>query len=374
MLRNLLAFFMLAGLIVPAGAQTASRETGSLKDAYKDHFVVGAAINLSQIFEQDDRGTPIIANQFNSITPENVLKWALVHPQADRYDFTAGDRYVEYGLKHKMFIVGHCLVWHNQTPKWVFQDENGNPLTRDALLKRMHDHIATVVGRYKGKINSWDVVNEALNEDGSMRQTPWLKIIGEDYIEKAFEYAHEADPKAELYYNDFSLENEPKRNGAIALIKKLQAKGVPIAGVGLQNHDNLEWPTVEQEDATIGAFEKLGLKVSISELDITVLPSPNKRGTAEMTATAEAQQAQNPYTNGLPEPVQQNLGKRYADLFGVFIKHHGIERVTFWGVTDGDSWLNDWPVRGRTNYPLLFDRNGAPKPAFNAVIDAAKNK
>lgn len=374
MLRNLLAFFMLAGLIVPAGAQTASRETGSLKDAYKDHFVVGAAINLSQIFEQDDRGTPIIANQFNSITPENVLKWALVHPQADRYDFTAGDRYVEYGLKHKMFIVGHCLVWHNQTPKWVFQDENGNPLTRDALLKRMHDHIATVVGRYKGKINSWDVVNEALNEDGTMRQTPWLKIIGEDYIEKAFEYAHDADPKAELYYNDFSLENEPKRNGAIALIKKLQAKGIPIAGVGLQNHDNLEWPTIEQEDATISAFERLGLKVSISELDITVLPSPNKRGTAEVTATAEAQQAHNPYTNGLPESVQQNLAKRYADLFSVFIKHHGIERVTFWGVTDGDSWLNDWPVRGRTNYPLLFDRNGAPKPAFEAVIDAAKNK
>src|SRR5512146_3188035 len=331
MLRNLLAFFMLAGLIVPAGAQTASRETGSLKDAYKDHFVVGAAINLSQIFEQDDRGTPIVARQFNSITPENILKWALVHPQPDRYDFTAGDRFV-----------GHWLVWHNQTPKWVFQDEKGNPLTRDALLKRMHDHIATVVGRYKGKINSWDVVNEALNEDGTMRQTPWQKIIGDDYIEKAFEYAHEADPKAELYYNDYSLENEPKRKGAIALMKKLQAKGVPIAGIGLQNHDHLEWPTVEQEDATITAFEKLGLKVSISELDITVLPSPNKQGSADVNATAEAQQALNPYTTGLPDAVQQKLAKRYADLFRVFVQHRGVQRVTFWGVTDGDSWLNDW--------------------------------
>jgi endo-1,4-beta-xylanase len=365
---------MLVGLSLPAGAQAPSAQTQSLKSLYKEKFVVGAAINLFQIFEQDDRGTPIINREFNSIAPENILKWALVHPQPDRYDFAAGDRYVEYGLKHKLFIVGHCLVWHNQTPKWVFQDEKGNPLTRDALLKRMHDHIATVVGRYKGKINSWDVVNEALNEDGTMRQTPWLKIIGEDYIEKAFEYAHEADPKAELYYNDFSLENEPKRNGAIDLIKKLQAKGIPIAGVGLQDHDTLEWPTAEQEDSTISAFESLGLKVSISELDITVLPSPNKGGTADVTATAKAQQALNPYTNGLPESVQQQLAKRYADLFGVFIKHRGIERVTFWGVTDGDSWLNDWPVRGRTNYPLLFDRNGVPKPAFTAVVDAAQTK
>ncbi|HEU5403085.1 MAG TPA: endo-1,4-beta-xylanase [Terriglobales bacterium] len=374
MIRNLIALFMLIGLVLPVAAQPASTQPQSLKNAYKDRFVVGAAINLAQIFAQDDRGTPIIAAQFNSITPENILKWALVHPQPDHYDFAPADRFVEYGLKHKMFIVGHCLVWHNQTPKWVFQDEKGNPLTRDTLLKRMHDHIATVVGRYKGKINSWDVVNEALNEDGTMRQTPWLKIIGDDYIEKAFEYAHEADPKAELYYNDFSLENEPKRNGAIALIKRLQTEGIPIAGVGLQNHDNLEWPTAEQEDSTISAFEKLGLKVSISELDITVLPSPNKQGTAEVTATAEARQALNPYPHGLPDAVQQQLTKRYSELFGVFAKHSKIERVTFWGVTDGDSWLNDWPVRGRTNYPLLFDRNGTPKPAFEAVIEAAQNK
>ena len=374
MLRNLLALIALVGFGLPGTAQVAETQPQSLKDAYKDHFVVGAAINLAQIFEQDERGMPIIARQFNSVTPENVLKWALVHPQPDQYDFTAADRYVEFGLQHKMFIVGHCLIWHNQTPRWVFQDEKGNPLTRDALLKRMHDHIAAVVGRYKGKINSWDVVNEALNEDGTMRESPWLKIIGEDYIEKAFEYAHEADPKAELYYNDYSLENEPKRNGAIALIKKLQSEGIPISGVGLQNHDNLEWPTVEQEDATIRAFEKLGLKVSISELDITVLPSPNRKGSADVNARANAQPALNPYTAGLPDAVGQKLAKRYAELFGVFVKHRGIERVTFWGVTDGDSWLNDWPVRGRTNYPLLFDRKGAPKPAFADVIDVARTQ
>ena len=174
MRRNLIAFFLFAGLTLPAAAQSPSVQGKSLKEAYKNAFKVGAAINLTQIFEQDDRGVSIITTQFNSITPENVLKWALVHPQPDRYDFTAADRFVEFGLKNKMFIVGHCLVWHNQTPKWVFEGEKGTPLTRDALLKRMKEHISTVVGRYKGRINGWDVVNEAIDEDGSLRQSPWL--------------------------------------------------------------------------------------------------------------------------------------------------------------------------------------------------------
>ena len=171
-----------------------------------------------------------------------------------------------------MFIVGHYLVWHNQVPAWVFRDDKGNFVDRETLLTRMHDHIQTVVGRYKGRIQSWDVVNEALNEDGTLRQSPWLKIIGEDYIEKAFQYAHEADPQAQLTYNDYSLENEAKRNGAIALVKKLQAEGVPVTSVGLQGHDGLQWPSAETEDATISAFAKLGVKVVISELDIDVLP------------------------------------------------------------------------------------------------------
>jgi endo-1,4-beta-xylanase len=237
----------------------------------------------------------------------------------------------------------------------------------------MRDHIHTVVGRYKGRIKGWDVVNEALNEDGTLRQTPWLKIIGEDYLIKAFQFAHEADPQAQLYYNDYSLENEPKRNGAIQLIKKLQAAGVPIYGVGLQGHDKLDWPTVEQQDATIKAFAALGIKVCITELDIDVLPRANRNQTADVNATAQMQTNLNPYANGLPDSVQQALARRYAELFRVFLKHRDvIDRVTFWGVTDGDSWLNDWPVRGRTSYPLLFDRAGQPKPAFDAVIATKK--
>jgi len=372
MYRNVLVFFILAGLTSPVVAQPPSAQARSLKQAYKDAFLVGVAINLTQIFEQDDRSASIITSQFNSITPENILKWALVHPQPNRYDFAAGDRFVEFGVRNKMFIVGHCLVWHNQTPKWVFEDDKGNLLTRDALLKRMQDHISTVVGRYKGRINGWDVVNEAIDEDGSLRQTPWLKIIGDDYIEKAFQYAHETDPKAELYYNDYSLENEAKRKGAIALIERLKRKGIPVHAVGLQGHDNLEWPTVAQQDATIAAFERLGVKVHITELDITVLPSRTRQVTADVAARFELEPGLNPYPNGLPEFVQQKLAQRYAELFGVFLKHRdSVERVTFWGVTDGDSWKNGWPIRGRTDYPLLFDRNGSPKPAFDAVVGVA---
>jgi endo-1,4-beta-xylanase len=270
-----------------------------------------------------------------------------------------------------MFIVGHCLVWHNQVPDDVFRDARGNLVTREILLPRMRDHIHTVVGRYKGRIKSWDVVNEALNEDGTLRQSLWMKIIGEDYIAKAFQYAHEADPQAQLTYNDYSLENAPKRNGAIALITKLKAQGVPITSVGLQGHDSLTWPTVEQQDATITAFEKLGVKVIISELDIDVLPSATVQGDADVTANVKAEASLNPYTAGLPDSVQQELAHRYAELFAVFLKHREVvSRVTFWGVTDGDSWKNNWPVKGRTNYPLLFDRNAQPKPAFKAVLRA----
>jgi len=361
----------LALLVLAAAAQ--AQTTPALKDAFHGIFRIGAAVNQAQFEERDTRGAPIIAAQFNTISPENVLKFEVVHPRLDAYNFEPGDRYVAFGEKNKMFIVGHCLVWHSQTPRWVFQDADGKPLTRDSLLERMHDHIHTVVGRYKGRIAGWDVVNEALNEDGTLRQSPWLKIIGDDYILKAFQFAHEADPQAELYYNDYSLENEAKRKGAVELIRKLKAAGAPITAVGLQGHDHMDWPTAEQQAATIEAFAALGVKVNITELDVDILPRTQRQNTADVSATAAATVNSNPYTGGLPDEVQQALAKRYADLFRVFVAHKdSITRITFWGVTDGDSWLNNFPTRGRTNYPLLFDRQGKPKPAFDAVIQTTR--
>jgi endo-1,4-beta-xylanase len=360
-------------LLLAFGLLAAEQTPLALKEAFKGSFLIGAALNPSEFTESDAGAAALVKAQFDSISPENVLKWASVHPGPDRYNFDPADEYVAFGEKNHMFIVGHTLVWQHQTPRWAFEDAKGNPVDRETLLKRMREHIQTVVGRYKGRVNGWDVVNEALNDDGTLGQTAWLKIIGEDYIAKAFEFAHEADPKAQLYYNDYSLENEAKRNGALELIRKLKAQGVPVTGVGLQGHYGMDSPRVDQLDETIAAFTKLGVKVMITELDVDVLPSAWQYHGADISRNAEAQPKLNPYTNGLPNSVQQTLAKRYADLFEVFLKHRGeLTRVTFWGVTDASSWLNNWPVRGRTNYPLLFDRDGRPKPAFYAVIDAAR--
>ena len=340
-----------------------------LKNVYKDYFLIGAALNQSQFTGKDTISDVIVKEQFNSITPENILKWMYIHPEIDKYNFEPADDFVEFGEKNNMFIIGHTLVWHSQVPRWVFQDDKGNAVDRETLLNRMHDHIQTVVGRYKGKVKGWDVVNEALNEDGTLRQTQWMKIIGEDYIEKAFQFAHEADPNAELYYNDYSLVNAPKRNGAIQLIKNLQSKGIKISGVGLQGHYKMDWPTTAQIDSSIKAFAALGIKVMITELDIDVLPQATFNMGADVSLNVEAKEKLNPFKNGLPDSVQQLLAERYAELFNVFVNNSkSISRVTFWGVLDRDSWLNDWPVRGRTSYPLLFDRNGNPKPAYDAVI------
>lgn len=349
---------------------------GALKDAFAGAFRVGAALNANQFFERDAKGAALIKSQFNTTTPENVLKWEVVHPQPTGYDFTQSDRYVAFGEANGMFIVGHTLVWHSQTPRWVFQDANGAPMTRDALLSRMKDHIQTVVGRYKGRVKGWDVVNEALNEDGTMRRSPWYTIIGDDFIAKAFQYAHEADPAAELYYNDYNLENAAKRNGAAELVQKLKAQGIPIAAVGSQTHEKLyNTATAAKLDTTISVLGALGVKVNITELDVDVLPAATQNRTADVGVTAQGSvnTTVNPYAAGLPDSVQRKLSQRYADLFAVFLKHRGtVDRVTFWGVGDGDSWLNDWPMRGRTNYPLLFDRQDLPKPAFDAVLETAR--
>ncbi len=351
----------LTALLIAISAS--STQEPVLKDVFKDRFLIGVAINQSQFTERNAAEADLIKRQFNSITPENILKWEEVQPELTRYNFVPADSYVAFGEKNGMFIVGHNLVWHSQTPKWVFEAS-----TREALLDRMHDHIRTVVGRYKGRIKGWDVVNEALNDDGTLRKSQWQKIIGDDYIEKAFQFAHEADPDAELYYNDYSLENKAKREGAIALVKKLQTAGIPISGIGTQTHIHLQYPDLQQIDDELTELGQLGIKVMVTELDINVLPSVTH--SADVSVHAALDPASNPYPNGLPEDMQQKLADRYSALFKIFEKHSDVlKRVTFWGATDADSWLNNWPVRGRTNYPLLFDRDGKPKLAFSRVIE-----
>src|SRR5437773_4789953 len=351
------------------------RAPRTLRTAFEGAFLVGAALNVAQFSGRDTAGAALVRAQFNAITPENVLKWQSVHPRPGVYDFATADQYVAFGERDGMFIVGHTLVWHQQTPRWVFQDSSGNPVSRDTLLARLRDHIHTVVGRYRGRIRGWDVVNEALNEDGTLRRTPWLAILGDDYLASAYRFAREADPDAELYYNDYSLENAPKRRGAVQLVTRLRDHGVPITAVGLQGHNRMDWPSPAQEDSTIDAFAGAGFRVMITELDVDVLPRATRAPGADLADTTASRSALNPFVNALPDSLQRALARRYAELFGSYLRHREtVARVTFWGVTDRDSWLNNWPVRGRTNYPLLFDRDGRPKPAFAAVVEAAPPK
>lgn len=356
--RTLVAAFLLFMTGCTEEHSEDNTELPALKEAYEGSFRVGAALNSRQVDGELPEATQVITRHFNSITPENLLKFSSIHPEPDLYNFDPADRYVSFGEEHGMFIVGHTLVWHQQTTEWVFENDGGEP-TREELLQRMQDHITTVVGRYQGRIDGWDVVNEAVTDEGGRRETQWHQIIGEDYVEKAFQYARQADPGAELYYNDYNLWKPSKRAAAIELVRGLQDKGIRVDGIGMQSHLLLDSPSIEQIEESIIAFAELGVRVHITELDVDVLPR-NQEGDAD------------PYREGLPDSVQQQLADRYASLFGLFLKHSDkIDRVTFWGVNDGQSWLNNFPVRGRTNYPLLFDRNYNPKPALEAVLSVA---
>ena len=303
------------------------------------------------------------------------MKWEQIHPELNRYAFDAADRFIDFGLKNKMFIIGHTLVWHAQIPHWAFVDSAGQLLSRDAMLLRMHEHIASVVGRYKGKVKGWDVVNEALTDEGALVKNKWVKTIGDDYVAKAFEYAHNADPDAELYYNDFSLDKPAKRDAAVRLVRDLKSRGLRIDGVGIQGHWGMDYPPRENFDAFIDSIAALGIKVMVTEMDVDILPPAFKYMGADITMKADLKKELNPYVDGLPDEAQKRLADRYAELFAQILAHKGsVSRITFWGVYDKTSWLNNWPVRGRTSYPLLFDRNYQPKVAFYAVVKTAEAK
>jgi endo-1,4-beta-xylanase len=392
----------------PDANPPASQST--LKSAFKDHFLVGVAINRSiatgaagrrgkELVEKD---IALVQEQFNQIAPENDLKWQLIHPRegADGYNFEPADAFVEFGQKHNMYIIGHTLVWHSQTPNWVFAGANPPPgadaakkeasepaadagaqgrrgrgrgfgsgfgrgytgprASRDELLQRMREHIHTVVGRYKGKIKAWDVVNEAIADGGEevLRNSLWRQIIGPDYIAKAFEYAHEADPEAILRYNDYGLENPAKRQKLIKLIKSLQEQKAPVHAIGSQAHVNVS-TTFETMDQALTEMATLGLPIHITELDVNSA-TRGQRGTgADIGANAAATQG------GLVSDADKRLADAYAGIFRAFIKHRdNVQMVTFWGANDAVSWR-------RFGTPLLFDGDNKPKPAFDAVIRLA---
>ena len=338
-----------------------------LKDFFKGDFLVGAAFGDSVFTRNDKQLQDIIAKEFNVITAENEMKWERVHPEEDKWTFEGGDRLVEFGQKHNMNIQGHVLVWHSQVPRSVFTDESGKQASKELLSKRMEKHIQTVVDRYKGKIQSWDVVNESITPEDGFRKSKWLEIMGPEFMEKAFHLAHEADPDCHLIYNDYGMDDPKRRDFVVELVKKYQKKGVPIHGIGMQGHYNIDTPDIKKIEASIEAFASTGLQVHFTELDIDVLPYDWGR-TAEISTNVEYRESLNPYVDGLPKDVNDKLTKRYEEMFKLFLKHRdNIDRITFWGVSDDTSWKNNFPMRGRTNYPMLWDRQRKPKDAYFAV-------
>jgi endo-1,4-beta-xylanase len=321
-------------------------EVPSLSKVYEQSFTIGAAVNLTTIESQKE----LLKKHFNSITAENDMKFIEIQPAEGQFTFEKADQLAAFAKGNGMKMRGHTFVWHNQTPDWVFQDAD-----RETLLQRMKQHITTVMKRYKGTIFCWDVVNEAVTDEGSelYRPTKWLEIIGEEYIEKAFEFAHEADPDALLFYNDYNESNPEKREKIYKLVKSLVDKGVPIHGVGLQAHWNLVNPSLEDIRTAIERYASLGLKLHLTELDVSVFNFEDKR-------------------TDLTEPTSEMLelqAERYQQIFQLLRQYRdNITSVTFWGAADDYTWLSDFPVRGRKNWPFLFDENHQPKESFWKVI------
>ena len=368
-----ITFCMAAILSLPALAQN------TLKEAYKDAFKMGCAVNTQIVSGRDNRSAQIILKQFNAVSPENDLKPEVLHPQPDEWNFQAADRYVQFAKDNGLWALGHTLVWHNQTPDFFFNHADGTPKNHDEMVETMRSYIEKVAGHFAGKVDAWDVVNEIIDNDGSYRKTLWTNAFGGDgdeVVRLAFQFAHEYDPNAELYYNDFNVWRPAKRDGIARMVRMLQKNGIKIDGIGIQAHWGLNFPKNEYITAAIDTFATLGVKVMITELDVDVLPI-TKEGQVigkslqdPLYQLEEFETFLDPYKNGLPDDVERLLTNRYAELMRIFYdRRDKIDRVTIWGLHDGMSWKNDYPIPNRTNYPLLYYRDRTPKPAFDAVLN-----
>ncbi len=348
--------FAVAALLIAA-----SHAETVLKDAFEGRFSLGAAIAAPVWEGGDERARSTLLAHFNSITAENEMKPYALQPREGEFRWETADRFVKFGELNRMKIIGHCLVWHNQMPAWFFKGPDGKAADRETLIKRMREHIHAVVGRYKGRVYGWDVVNEAFDADGSLHDSPWLRIIGSDFIELAFRFAHEADPGAELYYNDFGMASEGKRRAVVRMVREFQAKGIRIDAIGMQTHVNLADPDVKEWEKSLEAFAAEGVNVAVSEMDVSVLPSAWELS-AEITGERKYDPKYDPWKDSLPAGAEERLARRYEEFFKVLLAHsRAVDRVTLWGVEDGASWLNDFPMKGRTDHPLFFDRNGKMK-------------
>jgi len=376
------------GLLLLAGSLSVNAAQGqdpapatALKNTFADSFKMGVAVNQDIVTGKNAAAQSIIAKQFNTVTLENAMKAEVIYPQQGKIDFSGADAFIDFAKQNNMFTVAHTLVWHNQTPDWFFTNSKNEPNTPAEQLEQMRKHIELVAGRYKNKVDAWDVVNEVIADDGSYRPTVWVNRVGDGdtMVKAAFKYAQQYSPSTELYYNDFNAWRPEKRDGIIRMIKMLQKEGIRIDGIGIQAHWGLNFPKMQYIEQAIDAYAALGIKVMITELDIDVLPLTKEgqiTGTDMMKPQFQLEEFEtylDPYKNGLPSDVEAQLNARYKALFELFYaKRDKIDRVTFWGLHDGMSWKNDYPIPNRTNYPLLWDRNLNPKPVIKTIADVVK--
>lgn len=326
----------------------------SLWECFRTDFAIGAAIGglLPDAYAPEELA--LIRTQFSVITPENCMKPKSIQPEEGVFTFEQADALVAFAEAHGKRVTGHCLVWHDSCPDWFFLD-GAEPASRERVLARLRQHIHTLVGRYRGRIMGWDVVNEGIDDhDGYLRDSAWRRHIGDDYLAHAFRFAREADPDVQLYYNDYSIENPIKREKTLRLLASLRAEGIHVDAVGIQGHWTLDQVPFADIDAAIDCYAQTGAKVMITELDLSMLAWDKAAG--------------DPYADGCPPELFARQAEQYAELFRIFRQHRDvITRVGFWNPHDGRSWLNHYPYP-RTNYPLLFDRNCQPKPAYAAVL------
>jgi endo-1,4-beta-xylanase len=354
-MKSIRIFSLFCLLCATANAQNLTK---GLKDYYKDYFLIGVAVS-PQALKTD--AAQMILQQFGSMTAENAMKMGPIHPKENEYNWANADSIVAFAQRNKLKLRGHTLCWHSQPARWMFTDAEGKPATKELLLARLKEHITTVVTRYKGKIYAWDVVNEVISDDKNefYRNSDWFKICGEDFIAKAFQYAHEADPNALLFYNDYNETNPVKREKIFKLVKSLKDAGVPIHGLGMQGHWAITEPTRQDLDSALLRYSQLGLAIQITELDVSVYPKEHN---------ARDKKATDYDTQFTPE-LEAKQAEAYGMYFELFRKYRkNITGVTFWNISDRASWLDNFPVRGRKDYPLLFDQNLKPKKAFQTVV------
>jgi len=359
---------LITAMIFLAFSYTMAQKT--LADATKGKFLLGVAVSMQQINGNNPIESVLIAKEFSAIVPENCMKPQLIEPEENKFYWDDADKFVALAEKNKQVVTGHCLIWHSQIGRWKFVDSTGKDVSPEVLKERMRNHILKVVGRYKGRIKGWDVVNEAFEDNGKYRNSKFYKILGKDFIKYAFQFAHEADPNAELYYNDYNVENPAKCDGIVQLVRELKEAGCRIDAVGSQSHMHINTPTIEATETSFKKLKNAGVHILITEWDISILPSPYSG--ANVSANFKYSKEMDPYREVVPDSIQQKWNKRMLDMFGLFLKYSDVvDRVTVWGLNDAGTWLNGFPIRGRKDYPLLFDRNNKRKPIVNDMIKMA---